>query len=286
MIFLLLSVVSSSLLMVIFKISGRRNMDSFQVILINYIVATIIGYSIVGLPKRDIFQQSWLLYAFIIGILFIVIFLIMARSTQKSGIAITTVASKMSVIIPIIFSILYFTENVTWLKTLGIVLAMISVFLTVYKKDTGGNKSERRIVLPLILFIGTGLIDSLIKYTQEVHLTGSGSIMFASTLFCIAAISGIAYTPFRKKSINNIFNKDVLIAGLVLGIINFGSLYGIVMALESRVFDSSIIFGVNNIGIVMFSVFLALLIFNEKLSKLNRVGIILSLVSILILSLV
>jgi len=107
-----------------------------------------------------------------------------------------------------------------------------------------------------------------------------------SVLFSIAALSGLIFSPFRKKPVAGYFKTDVLVTGSILGIINFGSLYGIVMALESKVFDSSIIFGVNNIGIVVLSVLLALVLFKEKLSSRNKLGIVLSVITIVLLSLV
>jgi multidrug transporter EmrE-like cation transporter len=75
--------------------------------------------------------------------------------------------------------------------------------------------------------------------------------------------------------------------GIVLGIVNFGSIYLLVSALNHvnnngiRT-DSSVIFGLNNIGIVGLSVLVGLLIFSEKLKLINWIGIALSVVSILL----
>lgn len=286
MIYLVLCILSSSFLMVVFKITGRRNMDTYNVIVINYIVATILGFLISGFPTRETFTNKWLIFAVIIGILFIVVFLLMAYSTKISGIAITTVAVKMSVIIPIMFSILYFSEDVSFLKITGIIFALIAVYMTVYKKPDKSITRRIAFIMPLLLFIGSGTIDTLIKYTQETYLEEDTTIIFSSVLFMMAAVGGILYSPLRKKPISSYYKTDVLLSGLILGLINFGSLYGIVMALESKVFDSSIIFGINNIGIVVLSVVLALIIFKEELTIRNKAGIVLSVITIVLLSLV
>ncbi len=286
MIYLVLCILSSSFLMVVFKIAGRRNLDTYSVIVINYIVASLLGFLISGFPTRETFTSKWLLFAIIIGILFIVVFLLIAYSTKVSGIALTTVAVKMSVIIPILFSILYFSENISPLKVIGIILAMVAVYLTVHKKQDHNITKRIAIILPVLLFIGSGTIDTLIKYTQATYLEEDTTIMFTSVLFMIAAICGILYSPVRKEPLKGYLRADILIGGLILGIINFGSLYGIVMALESNVFDSSIIFGINNIGIVVLSVVLALLLFREELTMRNKAGIVLSVITIVLLSLV
>ena len=272
--------------MVIFKLAGKRNLDNFKLIVINYITAAFFGLSIGGFPGSEIMAGNWLPLAIVIGILFILIFLVMARSTQVSGIAPTTIATKMSVVIPITFSILYFNEGISLLKIAGIVLAVSSVFLSTYRKEVKKVTNSAFALFPLLLFVGSGIIDSLVKYTQESYLNEDLSIVFSSSLFMIAAISGFIISPFRKQSFKSWFKKDLLIMGIILGLVNFGSLYGIIMALESGVFDSSIVFGINNVGIVLLSIILALVIFKEKVSTINKIGIGLSLISIVILSIV
>jgi len=285
MIYLLLCVISTAGIMVVFKIAGRHNLDTFRIIVINYFVAAALGFSIDKFPGRGDISAEWLPMAIIIGILFIVMFFVIALSTQKAGIAVTSVASKMSVVIPIVFSIFYFKEPTGILKITGIIMAMIAVFMTSYNREKSKKRGLQVIYLPLLLFLGTGLIDSLIKYTQEVKLTRESTIMFSSILFSISAVTGVIFSFFRRTgSRKNENYLKVLLAGLVLGIVNFGSLYGIIMALDSNFLDSSIIFGINNMGVVVFSVILALAFFNEKLNLLNKAGIALSIITIIFLS--
>jgi len=272
--------------MVIFKSAGNRKLNVFSIIVINYVIAACLGFCIEGSPVISILNASWLSMAIIIGILFIVMFFVIALSTIKAGISATSVATKMSVIIPIIFSIIYFRENISFLKGAGIILAVIAVFLSIYKKEKKSVKDSKSIYLPFVLFLGAGLIDSLIKYTQQTHISAQDPMIFTSVLFSVSALTGIIISLIRWKTIPQ---KDVVITGgygIVLGIVNFGSLYGLIRALESGVFDSSIIFGINNMGIVLLSVIVAVLFFSEKLTLINKAGIILSIIAIILLSLV
>ncbi|MBS0010894.1 MAG: DMT family transporter [Bacteroidales bacterium] len=284
MIYLLICIVSSAGIMVVFKIAGMMKLDTFRIIVINYFAAAILGFSMGGLPEKSDLTAGWIPMALTIGILFIVMFFVIALSTQKAGIAVTSVASKMSVVIPIAFSLLYFNEPLGILKITGIVMALVSVFMTTYNRDKARRRGIQVILLPLVLFLGAGLIDSLIKYTQEIHLLSHGTIMFSSVLFSISALTGVIFSFFRKKVLNRSMLTQTLIAGIVLGIVNFGSLYGIIMALDSNVFASSIVFGINHMGIVVLSVIIAIMFFNEKLSILNKAGIALSILTIVFLS--
>jgi len=284
MIYLLLCILSTAGIMVVFKIAGNMKLDTFRIIVINYFTAAILGFSFAGLPSEPVLTAGWMKMAFIIGILFIVMFFVIALSTQKAGIAVTSVASKMSVVIPISFSLFYFREEVSILKITGIILALIAVFMTTYSRERERKKGLQVIILPVVLFLGAGLIDSLIKYTQELYIMDSGSLMFSSVLFTVSALTGVIFSFFRKPQVRTKKYLQIIIAGIILGVVNFGSLYGLIMALESDIFDSSVIFGINNMGIVVLSVSIALIFFGEKLSMLNKAGIALSILTIIFLS--
>jgi len=284
MIYLLLCILSTAGIMVVFKIAGNLRLDTFRIIVINYFTAAILGFSFAGLPSVSILNAGWMKMSVIIGILFIVMFFVIALSTQKAGIAVTSVASKMSVVIPISFSLFYFNEELSILKIIGIILAIVAVFMTTYSREREKKRGLQVIILPLVLFLGAGLIDSLIKYTQELYIVDRGSLMFSSVLFSISALTGVIFSFFRKPQGKTNKYMQIIIAGIILGLVNFGSLYGIIMALESNIFDSSIIFGINNMGIVVLSVSLALFFFGEKLSMLNKAGIALSILTIIFLS--
>ena len=284
MIYLLLCIISNAGILVVFKIAGNKQLDSFRIILINYFTAAILGFTIGGLPEKSDFNAGWLPMAVTIGILFILVFFVIALSTQKAGMAVTSVAAKMSVVIPITFSLLYFHEQVSILKITGLLLALVSVFITTYNRDKAKTKGILVVILPIIIFFSAGFIDSLIKYTQEVHLANQNALVFSSILFSISAITGLVISIFRKGNFKTGKLFQIIFAGIILGTVNFFSLYGIIMALESKIFDSSIIFGINNMGIVVLSVLIALVFFNEKLSNLNKAGIVLSILTIVLLS--
>ena len=75
--------------------------------------------------------------------------------------------------------------------------------------------------------------------------------------------------------------------GILLGGVNFGSIFFLVRALNyisssGRVIDSSVIFGVNNTGIVALSVLVGFWIFKGRLQPINWMGIALSAVALIL----
>lgn len=291
MIFLLLSILSSASLFVIFKIVDTYGIRNFDVIIINYVVATILGFAIsnYNLEVFPLYNNPWFPYAIIIGILFVIMFVLIAKSSQTAGIAITTVASKMSVIVPISFSLIYDpTDHISLLKTIGIILALLSVLFTIYRKK-GIKVDARYLYLPAILFIGMGVVDSIIKFAQFKYIDNGASTYFSAVLFSIATITGIITNLIQKKSFKSLIRPKTLFLGSILGIGNFGSIYFLILALNYKInptetLDGSVVFGINNIGIVSLSVITGLLVFREKLTFINWLGIALSIVAIYILS--
>jgi len=284
MIYLLLSILSSSVIFITFKITERFKANLIKLITVNYLVAAILGFSFNRYPisVSGIITSNWLTYALLVGLSFILMFFMIGYSIRISGVAVTTIAGKMSMVIPILFSILYFSEKTPAIKVGGLVLATVSVFLTVYR-PISKKKNLWPVLLPLMIFLGSGLTDSIVKYAQTYFVPNSMSLLFSAMVFLTALIIGLIYILLRHNTITQSITIAELIGGTILGIANFGSLYYFIMALNNSKFDSSVVFGLNNICIVLFSILVGYLIFKEKLSKLNFAGVIMAIVAILIL---
>lgn len=291
MIYLILSILSSTAIYIIFKYADKFKINTFDIIIINYITASILGFIISDIHNLNfsVFKNEWFPYSALIGVLFILLFVVIAKSSQVVGIAVTTVSNKMSVIIPIIVSIIIDPLDVlTNLKTIGIILALIAVFLTIYRKRNV-NFQPHDIYLPVILFLGMGLVDSLVKFAQQNFVNDSILALFTVVLFMMAATTGIIAKIILKTSFKNLINSKTFLWGVALGISNYGSLYFIIRALNHKTnsgntFDGSIVFGINNLGVIALSVLFGLIFFKEKLLKINWIGISIACVAIYILS--
>lgn len=284
MIYLLLSILSSSVIFTTFKITERFKTNLVKLITVNYLVAALLGFSFNHNPLSisDALTSKWLPFALLIGFSFILMFFLIGYSTRLSGVAVTTIAGKMSMVIPILFSILYFSEKTTILKVSGLVLATVAVFLTSYRSV---NKAKNLIlfILPIAIFLGSGITDSIVKYAQNYFVPNSMSLLFPAMVFLTALLLGLLFILINPKSISKSFTIVELIGGTILGIANFGSLYFFILALNNSKLDSSIVFGLNNICIVLFSILIGSIMFKEKLSRVNFSGVLMAVIAILIL---
>ncbi|WP_103071476.1 EamA family transporter [Aquimarina sediminis] len=286
MIYLVLSILASSLIFVIFKLFDRYNIDTLQAIIINYIVACfsgIIAYSepidIISIPK-----EGWFYGTIILGVVFISVFNLMAITTQKNGLSVAAVATKMSLVIPIVFGIIAYHESTGVIKVIGILIALVAVYLTSTKNTSGIPITKKNLIFPILVFIGSGIIDTSIKFLETHYVAKNDIPIFSASVFGFAALIGILTLLY--KAITGTFEISLknIIAGIGLGIPNYFSIYFLINALRHDSMDSSTVFTINNVAVLLVSTLAGIIFFREKLIPKNWIGISLAVLSIILVA--
>lgn len=287
LIYLLLSIAASSFIFVIFKLFAHYEVNTLHAIIVNYIVACICGLSLYTghIAVSEIPQQSWFYATVGLGILFIIVFNLMAFTTQQSGLSVVSVATKMSVVIPILLGVIYYKDELGTLKILGIILALVAVYLASVKHTNGIQVKKENLVFPILVFIGSGAIDTSIKFLEEAYVGTQDVPIFSATIFGAAACIGILIISYQIVKGTSTYQFKNILAGIALGIPNYFSIYMLVQALRESPYNSSTLFTVNNVAIVLVSTFIGILLFKEKLLFKNWIGIGLAVVSIILVSL-
>ena len=294
MIFLIGSILLSTYLTIAFKICDRFGINKFQAIVVNYFTCLVTGAIVNGsVPAytQNIYQP-WFKWALIMGTGFIISFNLIAFTVQKNGLAIAAVASKLSLIIPFTASIFLYNENAAPTKIAGIFLALLAVVLTLYPSKTFANKDKPNnnslslqfIFLPLIVFFATGFLDTLVKYVEQSFLTAANSNEYLVTTFTVAFTAGFILLLCLVAAGKIKLQLRAVLAGLLIGIPNFFSIWCLMKVLKIYKGNSSVIFPVNNMGIVLLSALLAWIVFKEHLYRLNWIGIVLSILAILMIA--
>lgn len=281
MTWLLLSIFTNTALLLILKAFSRYGVNTLHGIVVNYITAAALGFFIFGspVPLQALPEQSWLWIPFVLGFLFIVVFRLIARTAQEMGIAIATVANKMSVVMPVGMALIFFGEKLSLLQYAGMFLTLLAVYFTSANSSGGGSRSKA-FWLPALIFLGSGLIDAIISDAGQRRVPVSYQPFFVSLSFFCAFLFGIGFMLHSIIVKKEKLSWRSIVGGLLLGIPNYFSIYGITRALESDFLPSAALYPVNNIGIVLVSAFGALLLFREKLSLLNWLGIALAVAAI------
>ena len=285
MIDLLLSVGCSSLIFVIFKLFKVYGVETLYAIIINYITACTVGLILQGqwVGFSELPGKPWFLAALSLGVLFIIVFNLMAKTSQDLGVSVASVATKMSLAIPVLVGVWLYQEELGAFKILGILLALFAVYFASIKKATRFQRTA--LLLPGLVFIGSGIIDVAIKYIQNFLVDAPEFPLFSSSVFGAAALTGLVFIGIREPRRFVHYGSKNIVAGIALGVPNFFSIYFLLRALNTPKLASATIFTLNNTGIVMFTTLLGILLFQEKLSRTNWLGIMLAIISILLVAL-
>jgi drug/metabolite transporter (DMT)-like permease len=273
-IYLLLSILFNAVLFIIIKLFAKFNIDALQALVVNYFIAFGVGLFFLDttFSPTIILSQDWFKGSVILGFVFISTFYATTITSQRNGLSVASVASKMSVIIPIILGVILYNETLGMIKILGILLALIAVYFT-SKKETGEIQQASNLLFPILVFIGAGTIDSSLKYLQTFHVPSNQIGLFSSVTFFCAFSVGILILVFLSLKGKIKFAGRNILGGIALGLPNFFSLYYLVKMLEAKAFESATLFTIHNIAIVLVSTFVGILFFKERISMRNALGI-------------
>jgi len=289
MFYLIGGIVANVLIFLSFRTFSIFKIDNIQAIVVNYVVCVITGLIFMGdfnaLSAID-FSASWTWFAVFIGFLLVIGFYSATITAQKMGVSITSVASKVSMVFPILFSLFFLkieSKEFSAFNFLGMFLALFSIYLGSLRKGNPESVNLRKasmFLLPFAVFVIGGLIDISINYSNYNLISAHNSSVFPLVLFGGAAVIGSIFLIFQKKK----FERKSLIGGLYLGISNYLSLYFVLKALTVFENNGAVFYPIYNVGIILLSSFLAMILFKERLSKTNYLGLGLSVLALFLLS--
>ena len=286
MINIIYTILLFNILIIVFKMFEKYNVDNLQGLIVNYLTAAICSYFFLeqDFSINYILKSDWIYHAIIIGALFIVVFNFYAYGTQKVGISVATVANKMSLIIPVCAALILYPEKeaFTILKGVAFLLALVGIYLSTTK---GGKLTfdKKYLWLIILVFAGQGISDSIFNdFAQK--FPKEGGYLFFMTLFFFASLSGLLILSGKSIKSKNPLQLKSLFWGVVFGIPNFFSLVFFLKALNDPSLVSSTVFPLISMGVVISSSLIGLLFFKENISRSNWIGILLSICAIYIFS--
>ena len=289
MIYLILGIVANVLLFLAVRSYSIFKIDNLQAVVVNYYVCVVTGLIFIGKPTILLsvdFGAPWSWVALFMGLLLVAGFYAASLTAQLLGVSVTSVASKMSMVFPILFSLFFMnieSKSFSILNYTGMALAVFSIYLSsIRKKDKSDPKVSNKylILLPFVFFVIAGLIDTLLNYSNHYLITAENEEVFPIFLFASAAFVGTISLFFQKKKLE----WKSLIGGIYLGIPNYFAVYLVLKALTVFQNNGAVFFPIYNVGIILLSSLAAIIIFRERLSKINFLGLGLSVLALFFLS--
>jgi drug/metabolite transporter (DMT)-like permease len=283
MLYVFLSISCSVIVSILLKLAKRYQIDVFQAITWNYSMAILLTWFFFK-PAMPSLQNAPVSIYLGLGLLLPLLFMVIATSVRVAGIVRTDVAQRLSLFIPLLASFLLFGEHLNTLKVTGIVIGFAAILCSIpWQRKTANRKvySNAWIFL-LIVFLGMGIIDVLFKQVALFKGVPYTTSLFLIYIFAFAiALIGLIFRVVTKKTK---FSWPHIMFGWILGVANFGNILFYLKAHTALSKSPSTVFSAMNIGVIALGTLVGLVVFNERLSVLNKVGVALAIVAIIVIT--
>ena len=315
MLYLLFKVASAVGMGLVLKRADTRSLDRLSLIRINYAAAAVIGFfASVALNQPHISNSAALLAA-ITGLLFVAGLLVWSRAIQAAGLALSVVAMRTAVVIPLVAAVFIWHEQPSMLEITGSVLALLALALILY--DVARREPDPALIphrsfagssalLWLsLLFLADGLVmTAALIFRKELPLTETmpfQTVIFVSAFFVTTLLyylrsargGDMTALPDRGRGGQLPAASDRVPAlgttpaalkwGALLGTANFGNYLFLVLALS--VLPGLVVYPVIAAGEVGLMAVAGVVLWKEKVGVRSWLGIALAVLALVLIQL-
>lgn len=280
MIFLVLSILLLTSFGLVVKRHQAAGRNLLAVGAINYAFAAVAAAVFVVYTGSYEISVTTCVIGILAGLAYSISYYLMIYTIKSSGISIAWSAIRLSVIVPVLFSIFYWNERPSIYQIAGIVFVCIALPLLSIKPDSDGRRRMfgRASVLVLMLFIATSGVNLAPKAFSELS-PESHRQMYLLLLFTTAAIVSCCAMIFKEPSMRA---TDVPV-GVALGLLNLSSRYFLLLALVSL--PGIVVFPISGSAGIVLMTLAGMAIWRERIRKLNALGIAFAVAAVVLINL-
>jgi drug/metabolite transporter (DMT)-like permease len=295
--------------------AAYKGINRLGMIRINYAAGAIIAFLLLIVRPEVGVSRNTLWIALVAGVSYAATMLLWSQAISRSGIAKTVGFTRMSVIIPVLVSMLVWKEIPRLTQGVGIVLGVVALFITGRRPardcpqefpagNSGAVRSpgtawgspglrgtkpwgspsaagDAQPAGPLLLaglFLASGVAALSTKLFQEL-CPARENLHFQALLFIVAFIvATVSYYSYRERT-----DRKSLEWGWVLGTVNVGS--SIFMVLALGLVAGPLAFPISAAAEVAALAILGRVVWKEPLDRLSIIGLGMTLVALVLVQL-
>lgn len=280
--FVIISVLCSVTVSVLIKWSRMKSVNYLQLVVWNYPVALGMTYWVLE-PELERWTTDlpWNLYL-PLGFLLPAIFFCTALAIRYGGIVRTEIAQRLSLFIPLLAAYFWMGEELLPEKFIGIGVGLIAMGLCLDWKGGDAAEGRKTRIYPILVLLGMGLIDVLFKQiAQFKSVSYMSSLWIVFLLAMLVAFTFLGYLVVIKKQK---LDRYAIGIGALLGLFNFGNIVFYMKAHRALPDSPSLVFTAMNLGVIALGAIIGVVLFKEKLSFSNKIGVLLAIVSVLLIA--
>ncbi len=268
MIALALNIGLSVLFFHVIRAAQVRDSNMMVVGAVNYLLASSLCFGISIAEGNTALSTPTLFWGVVQGIAFVTSFFLICASMNLTGMAIATSILRLSVVIPVLASILYWDEVPGSYQVLGILACMASLpLIGTRAKNVGkaGGLKRREFWILALLFLGPGVARVASKGFVEADVPDARTT-FMGVLYGVAALGVLATFLWPRWRVSYSGAWD----GVKMGIVNVASIVTMLVALEQVA--GVVVFPVQaSAGLLLNSLFAAA-VWHERLTRRTWLG--------------
>jgi drug/metabolite transporter (DMT)-like permease len=286
MVYLILNILFASSFMLCIKwVQTRQREDMLTVGMINYVVGAALAlpeFYAAGVSSPD---SMAMLTGGSMGACYFIAFFFVTYAIRKVGASTSTVVGALSILMPIGFGVLIWSEKPNSFQAIGIILAVLSLTLVAGNRQERPQQeldetSSRRWMTPTILatfFLLAG-VSRLAQeaFKHESHTDHRPTFLFSA--FVVTAIPAAIILIARRRMPTRL----ELAFGIGMGASNILQTHFILKALHF--FPGYIVFPISSAGGVLITVLVATCILGERLHRKTCWGIGIAVVALILLN--
>ena len=168
------------------------------------------------------------------------------------------------------------------MKVAGILLAFLGVFLVSFAKSNDG-KSSNSIWLLILLFVGSAILDVVLNYVQKFEFQHIPASLFSAFGFGLAGAIGFTILVIQLLRKSAKFELKNILAGIILGIPNYFSIYLLILSYKSTGWTDSTVLAIMNVSTVLISAVIGFIAFRENVTVQKTIGLLAAVSAIILL---
>ncbi len=277
------------------RVKGDKNKFLFVLA----VVSVLISFSFCLINEIDLFRPINLFYGFFCGVIAFGAYYAYLISMYGENRTVYTIIVRLSFILSIIFSFLFFKDEVNLVKIIAIVLCCAAMLILSFSEsknslNNDGKPSSRGIfkdkffIAALLACLLLSTLNVVNKYAALDKIDTFAVFFWRYVVFSVILLSILAYKRYKRKKAGE--NPPVIatpkkakffLYAALGGVMIFISVSTVIEAMKQS--DISVILPISQLSFVT-TMFLNKFIFKERMTKIKYAGAAVAFLSIIIVS--
>ena len=274
---LFLAITCSALISIIMRLSNDRVKGTVSMLVMNYLMCLMIAVFCTGVGNLlpDSAELPVVLGMGVVnGALYLAGFVLLQMNVKQNGVVLSSIFMKLGLLVPMVLSILLFGEVPSIRQTIGFMIAVAAILVINLERGTSTTKFKVGLIL---LLLGGGCADAMSK-VFEVFGDPAFASQFLLYTFIIAFLLCIGLVLWKKERLG----RGEMLFGLMIGVPNYFSAKFLLRALEDVA--AVIAYPTYSVGTILVVALVGVLVFRERLSGRQWIGIVLILLALILLN--